>query len=85
MAPFISSWNDYDASAWSLQDNASEEFTHDTEQRHAVVVVTVASATLVLVESDDVDISSCLVVHCLPSSTDIGSHAAHGEGFPWHI
>ena len=30
----------------SLQDNSSEEFSHDTEQRDPAVVVTVASVTL---------------------------------------
>ena len=38
----------------SLQDNSSEEFAHDTEQRDATVVVNAASVTLVLVEGDNV-------------------------------
>ena len=42
------------------QDNFGEEFADDVEERDALVIVTVAFVTLVLVESDYVGISHVL-------------------------
>ena len=44
----------------SLDNNASKEFAHDTEQGDATVVVTVASVSFVLVEGDNVVMSYVL-------------------------